>query len=347
MASIATQLVDGIALSSSEMFAQWENRFSVYPIFADALNQQSIVSAGELASLRKTSGRPVRIPTLVKDNITLGGTRQCAITGVESATASTLVTWVTRTATMQISPVRNSDNYISYSAEFAGHLKSIRKKMFEQFETDLVASLVANKQQTNPDPLYNLANFRLEVPNADQNSLYDIIRTMMELNDYYGQYTVYSNTGARNLQEFISRQGTNNATNLSPQINMLNLFRSNRITTGVGVAEQHFVTPQGALAFVPWNFTSQLGAATSSFLDPRVIAKDTNEFFMQADDAFGINWDMHYIRNCSDTNLNGTRNSGNPTPVDLLEVSIDYAILTPFQSETPNQTSIFDVVLLS
>jgi len=347
MSSIATQLVDGIAQSSAEMFAQWENRFSLYPIFADALNNQSIVSAGELQALRKTSGRPVRIPTLIKDNVVLGGTRTCAVTGTESATAMTLVTWVTRTATMQISPVKNSDNYIDYSTEFAGRLKSIRKAMYAQFENDLVAGLIANKQQTNPAPFFNGLTFRVEVPNADQNSLYDYLRTMMELNDYYGRYTVYSNTGARNLQEFISRQGTNNATNLSPQINMLNLYRSNRIVTGVGVEEQHFVTPEGALAFVPWNFTSQLMGATSSFLDPRIIAKDTNEFFMQADDAFNISWDMHYVRNCSDTNLNGTRNSGNPTPVDSLEVSMDYAILTPYQSATPGQTSIFDFVLMA
>ena len=351
MSSIATQLVDAIALSSSKLFGVDENRLSKYPILGDAATMQQIVDSSELQVLRKTTGRPVKIPTVNKGNIVLGGSRACTITGTEGTSAMTLVTFVTRTAAFKMVLDKFADNYITYEQELASRMTDVRRALYAQMETDIVAALELNKAQANAHPLFNALTFQLEVPNADKESLYDIFRTMMELNDYYGDYNVYSNTGSRDLQEFLSRQGTNNATNLSPQLNMLNLMRSNRITNGVGAVETHFITPKGRVAFVPWNFVRQKQNIQGSLLDATIIVPQVDYWLTQADDMFPdnapVDFDIHFKRECSITALDGTRNSGSPATVDTIEVSLDYAILTPYHSTTPLDTSIFKAVLLA
>lgn len=347
MSSIATQLVDGIALSSASIFGKYENRLSVYPILSNALTSQNIVNGEELQELRTTTGRPVKIPVQNRGTGVLGTGRACTITGSSSTSAMVTVAWVTRSYTFQIIVDDKKDNYISYQKELANNLTDTRKLMYAQFESDLIASLETLRMSTNPHPLFNTGSDTLEVPNADRNALYDYIFSAMELKDLRGRYTVFSNTTAGETQRFLSRQGAGNATNLAPQLEGFDLYRSNRIALGVGQDEVHYVMPNGALAFIPWNFTRQKQVAGVP-LAANIIRVDTDLWLQQADDVYPINWDIHYQRACSMTALDGTRNAGNPATVDLYEVSMDYAILTPYASPAGNaDTVILKTALLS
>jgi hypothetical protein len=78
-----------------------------------------------------------------------------------------------------------------------------------------------------------------------------------------------------------------------------------------------------------------------------VLIPGADEWYTQADVDFDFNWDVHYKKTCSDTDLNGTRNAGNPSYVDDFEFSVDFAILTPHSSFAPTVTPILEGVLLS
>ena len=346
MSVIATQLVDAFDTSSSMLISQFDNPLGVFPILKNALESQKIVNAGTLAAIRSTSGRPVNIPVITQSGAVLTSTRSCTIVGTKGNTENIVVSWVTIVGKARINPTEHVDNYISYANMLSSQIYEIRKAAYQAKETAIINAVIGAKSTTCTDPLFSAINQRIEVPFADFDRFYDYMKTAMELKDYYGTYTDYTNTATRTNLEFIKRQGGANATNLQPQLDGITSYRSNRLTPGAGVTERHFFMPNGAVAIVPWNFTSQLQRSVGSS-NPMVLIPGADEWYTQADVDFGFNWDVHYKKTCSDTDLNGTRNAGNPSYVDDFEFSVDFAILTPHSSFAPTVTPILEGVLLS
>lgn len=336
-----TVLQDAIVnVPMSDAFKQFEGRASIYDVvsaFRD--NTERLVPKEALESAKKSSRHVAKIPVLKKidpDGV-IRDTRVCD--PIDSPVESAFVqpTYETYSFSFHMTPHYNEENYISYQEEFAWKLMQHLQAFGEKLDADLITYLEANLTQVNPSPLFGgIVGDTVSVPNADKELFYKSIPSIMYRNDLSGNRVIdISNPESQIMYDSIARQGAGNAVNTAYQISNFAPYRSNRVLTGAGEEEVHYLIPEGHIGLLDWMpYEYRVGKKIS----------DGDVWGSITDPMFGFNWGLKYVAKCTDlSGVAGGIDDLTTAYVEKFEFSLD---LAPFHSYSSDTSSpIFKYVI--
>jgi hypothetical protein len=338
MAIFPTKLLDAIVFAGEQYKLQsFEGRlsdYSVYQAFRD--NTSMLIPAAELESAKKSSTRVTKIPVLNKIDFTIGDTRACTPGDQASTSAFVQPSYSTYVFDFFMTPSYNEDNYITYQQEFSHKLLQGLKKFGETIDVDAVTFLEANLTQVNSSPLFGgIVGDTVGLSWAEREEFYKSIPSIMVRNDLSGNRVLdIANPEAQIMYDSIARQGAGNAVNTAYQISNFAPYRSNRVALDAGIAETHYLIPQGhigTLSWIPMDF--KIGKGEGDNLWTSVV-----------DPVFGLTWALRYVYACSDLSaVSGGDPALTSAFVEKFEFSIDIAFMTSYSSDTSSAIFKYEI----
>jgi hypothetical protein len=341
MSIFPTILLDAVInVPQSDAFRKFEGRASIYDVvkaFRD--NTSLLVPKAELENAKASSRRVTKIPVLNKLTSTevIKDTRQCD--PADSPVESTFVQpeYQTYSFSFNLVPHYNHENYISYQEEFAFKLLQHLYKFGEVLDADLVSFLEANKTLVNTSNLFGgITDGLVTVPADLKEEFYKSIPSIMYRNDLSGMQVIdIANPEAQILYDFLNRQGASNAVNTAYQISNFAPYRSNRVITEEGVAEAHFLVPNGHLGLLDWRpYEFTVGKKVH----------DSDYWGTIVDPVFGFTWGVRYLAECTDlSGVEGGISDLTTGFVEKFEFSIDLAPMTSYSSDTSSAIFRYDI----
>jgi len=333
MSIFPTKLMDAIInVPQSDAFKSFEGRPSIYDVvnaFRD--NTERLVPKAELESAKKSSRHVTKIPVLKKladplDKIR--DTRTCD--PLDSPVDSEFVqpTYETYSFSFHMTPHYSHENYIAYQEEFSWKLLQHLFAFGATLDADLVAFLEAQKTAVNASTLFGgLVGGAVTVDAADKEEFYKSIPSILYRNDLSGNQVIdIANPEAQIMYDFLNRQGASNAVNTAYQISNFAPYRSNRVPLAAGMAETHFLIPQGHIGLLDWiPFEYRQGYKIS----------EGDLWGQVVDPFFGFTWGLKYKANCTDlSEVEGGIADLTTAYVEKFEFSVDLAPLTSYSSDT-------------
>jgi hypothetical protein len=341
MSIFPTILLDAVInVPQSDAFKQFEGRGSIYDVVkAFMSNTEKLVPKAELESARVSSRRVTKIPVLNKLTSTevIKDTRQCD--PADSPVESTFVQpeYQTYSFSFHMTPHYNHENYISYQEEFAWKLLQHLYKFGEVLDADLVSFLEANKTLINASDLFGgISDGLVTVGASLKEEFYKSIPSIMYRNDLSGMQVIdIANPEAQIMYDFLNRQGASNAVNTAYQISNFAPYRSNRVVREEGVAETHFLVPDGHLGLLDWR--------PYEFVTGKKV-HDSDYWGTIQDPIFGFNWAVRYKADCTDlSGVEGGISDLTTAFVEKFEFSIDLAPMTSYSSDTSSAIFKYDI----
>jgi hypothetical protein len=170
---------------------------------------------------------------------------------------------------------------------------------------------------------------------AEREEFYKSIPSIMVRNDLSGSRVLdIANPEAQIMYDSIARQGAGNAVNTAYQISNFSPWRSNRVTLGAGIAETHYLIPEGhigTLSWIPDDF--KVGRGEGDDLWTSIV-----------DPIFGLNWALRYVSACTDLSaVSGGINDLTSAFVEKFEFSIDIAFMTSYSSDTSSAIFKYEI----
>ena len=339
MAAIqATVLNDAIVqVSEDREFKAFEGRLPQWPTLQAAQDGiEQLMPASVIESVIKSERHPAKIPVLNKYGATVITTRSCTVTPPVPVSAFAPIVFNTVGFAASVSKAVNQDNYISAVDELAWQFRMGYKAIFANLENQAIAYLEANKTAVNASTIYTIVANAMRVPLAAHSDFYKNVPAVMHRNDHFSKLVDVSTTEAETLVGFIQNQGTGNQTNTQYQVlpSNFDFRRSNFVTNGAGVAETHYLYPEGNFGVLNW-------------VDPdaRNGSRIHEGQFMTTmqDPIFGFDWGVYYVKNCTSevAELAGLER----TVKEFWEISADFSFNSSYSSDT--STPIFKAELLT
>lgn len=330
MAIFPTKLQDAIIrVDQSQAFKQFEGRLSRYDVFkAFQDNTEMLIPKAELEAAKKSSRHTTKIPVLNKMSYSIGDTRACEPADTAVTSAFVQPTYATKKFSFHMTPSYNAENYIAYQEEFAHKFLQGLKAIGEAFDTDAVAALEANLTQVNASSLFGgLVGDTVTVANSLKEEFYKSIPSIMYRNDLSGERVLdIANPEAQIMYDFLARQGAGNSTNTEYQISNFAPYRSNRVALDAGMAETHYLIPEGHIGVLEW--------IPEDYRVGRTVS-DGDLWTSVVDPIFGLTWGMRYVAKCTDlSGVVGGISDLTTAYVEKFEFSIDLAYMTSYSSDT-------------
>ena len=329
MALFPTRLQDAIILAGEQYrLTQFEGRLSSYDIYqAFKDNTSMLIPAAELEAAKKSARRVTKIPVLNKIDFTIGSTRAC--TPGDQAITSEFVqpSYSTYVFDFHMQPNINEDNYFAYQQEFAHKFIQGLKKFGETIDSAAGTFLESNLTQVNASPLFGgIVGDTVSLTYAEREEFYKSIPSILVRNDLSGNKVLdIANPEAQIMYDSIARQGAGNSVNKAYQISNFAPYRSNRVTLDAGIAETHYLIPEGhigTLSWIPMDYKIGRGG-------------EDNLWTSVVDPIFGLTWALRYVYACADLSaVSGGDATLTSSFVEKFEFSIDIAFMTSHSSDT-------------
>lgn len=286
-----TVLQDAIIRLGKEFtFNDFERRMSDYSVVqAYKDGKDKLLPASTIQNLETAAAQTQKIPVLNRYGASVTTSPSCTITPDEQTSAFKALAWAGKGFSVGVTPADMANNYISAEDLVAHQIREGLRAVFENLDTAAYTALESNKATVNNSSIYSISGNAMQVPFAKKNDFYKNVPAILKRNDMGIKYLDIANTEAIVMEAFLQNQGTANNQNSQYQFNNIKSYRSNRVVTGAGVDESHYLVSENALGIYNWNvYDAQQGTRIhdnkgwSKFVDP----------------IMGFTWGMYEDHDC-------------------------------------------------
>lgn len=295
-----------------------------------------IISPEILAKAEVSQGRKLEIPVMKKGSVTISNVRACSFSGGESESDIVDVTWKTIVGNITMYPAEYEKNEISKLFDFNKKVRELVEAFTIEIENDIDATFDAEKTTVYGSQIvgvdYTLTGNAIQVPAAAQQFFFNDLDAINFADDFTNptMRIIASHSVMPVVSRFIN-QGGSNAENSAFQFAGKNFTFSNRITVGAGKKGTGYFMPDGAI-----------GLLTREDVDARMNAKSTDGMTWFVDNLPGLPFPVgiKYYSGCANmSGVEGLEHLGS-TLVEHWQISVDYGILTAYNSNPARPTAI-------
>ena len=340
MSLIATYLQD-IRVNHPSNLDRQELRTTRVGLLEIALAQtngsNSIISPDLQAAAMESEGRNLDVPVTTKGTVTIENTRSCTVGGGESTSALVRVVWKTVRVDIAMVKAQYAKNEVKYLYDLNKKISEAVEAINVEIETDLETALDTNKSQvfgsTIPTAKYAVVANTIRATEAQLDFFFNDIDAINFADDFYSDnvFVVGNHTVMPYVSKFINQGGGNNE-NQSFQFAGKNFTFTNRIANGMGVNATGYFMPDGSI-----------GLLSRVAIDAKMghIATDGTEWSEERIPGLPFPVGIMYKSSCADKSaLNGAGLEHlEATMVEHWQMSFDYAILTPYNSNLATKPS--------
>jgi hypothetical protein len=290
----------------------------------------SIISADLQRKAAESEGLALSVPVMTKGDVTITNVRSCTITDPQSASALVNVIWKTAVLNVTMVPVQYTNNLIGYQADLGKKIADKVEALKSYIETDIDTALNTNKTQvygsTIPTTDYTISGGAIQVPNDDKYFLNNV-GAINFADDFFAAETYF--LASPNLMPYVTRyynQGAANSENTQFQFQDKNFGYSNRVVVAAGKIATAYFMPDGTLGFLTRiDKTARAG----------VKSTDGTEWDVEQLPGLPFPVGVQYKSTCADKSaLDGSLTAHlTATLEEKWQFSVDYAILTPYNSD--------------
>lgn len=255
MSVIATKVTNARRINPD--LDKWENRGTEHGLFeATVSDTANLINAPGLSEDRQNFDRLVEIPVFNRHTATISNTRVCEPVGDEAVSALQGLTWNTISVSISERAHRFKGNEKSKEETFAhllnGTIRDVRSEIENTIDTVLDGAKTQNLlNDLNAFIPFNTTNDLLEVPQAQKNRMFDLLKEIGGQNDFGDNYNFVHSYGVGEVVNFYRNQGSANSENTAYQFDNLSFYRSNRVTN-TGNQGTFYFMPPGSVGIVMW-----------------------------------------------------------------------------------------------
>lgn len=314
-------------------------------VIAMTTSPTSIVSSDLRAKAERSQGRNLDVPVLRKGAVTIKNVRSCTFSGGETESDFIRVIWKTIAFDITMVPSNYENNEIGYNEDLSKKLIEGAEAMQIEIETDLDLALDANKSQVYNSTIvgdtYGFVGNAIQVTNADLDFFFADFEPINFADDFnVSTVKVIANHRWMSIVKKIEEQGEMNDENTAYTVDGKEFTYSNRIINGAGVKATGYFMPDGSVGFL-----------TRQSVDARLGHTTTDGFEWAVDTIPGLPFpvDIKYKSTCDDKSAMQATGTAHltSTKVEHWQIAVDYAIVTPYNSDLatkPNSIRKFELV---
>lgn len=314
-------------------------------VMAMTTSPTSIISTDLRQKAEASQGRNLDVPVMRKGAVTIKNVRSCTFGAGESESDFIRIIWKTIAFDITMVPANYANNEIGYNEDLSKKLIEGAEAMQIEIETDIDLSLDANKSQVYGSSIvgdtYALVGNAIQVTNADLDFFFNDFEAINFADDFNNSIIkVVANHRWMSVVRKIDNQTETNDENTAFTLVGKEFTFSNRIVNGVGVKATGYFMPDGSIGFL-----------TRQSIDARMNHTTTDGFQWAVDRIPGLPFpvDIKYKSTCDDKSAMQATGTGHlaSTKVEHWQIAVDYAIVTPFNSDLatkPSSTRKFELV---
>lgn len=286
----------------------------------------------QLKTLAENSvGLNLDIPVRKKGNVTIKNVRSCTVECGQSETDLVRVVWTTMVADICMVPSQYRKNILSYQADLAEKIRLVVESFKTEIESDLDTAFDANKTQVYASTIvgdtYPLVGNAIQVDAANTEYFFgDLIAINFADEFTENNIKIVANHRVMPLVDRLFNQGDGNDENTAYQFPGKDFRFSNAITNGPGVKATGYFMPDGSI-----------GLLTRVDIDAQDGNKATKGTEWMEETLPGLPFPIgiKYDSECSDQSALETNGLEHLTAtlVEHWQISFDYAIITPYNSD--------------
>jgi hypothetical protein len=314
-------------------------------VIAMTNSPSSIISQDLRQKAEASQGRTLEVPVLRKGAVTIGNARSCTFGAGETESDFIQVIWKTIAFDITMVPSNYANNEIAYQEDLAKKIREGVEALQIEIETDLDTAMDTNKSQVYNSTIvgdtYALVGNAIQVDNTTVDFFFNDFEAINFADDFYNpMIKVVANHRWMSVVTLLQNQKEMNDENTAYQFNGKDFTFSNRISNGAGVKATGYFMPDGSVGFL-----------TRTSIDARLGHTTTDGFEWAVDTLPGLPFpvDIKYKSTCDDQSAlqaTGTAHLTS-TKVEHWQIAVDYAILTPYNSDLatkPNAIRKFELV---
>ena len=317
-----------------------EWRFTRYGMLTSAKemtdSQMSIITEDLKQKALVSEGRDLKLPVTKIGNLVVSNVRSCTIGDFENESELVDVTWVTLAVSISMIKAQYQINEITYLSDLSKKLTLADNTLAKAIEDLIYAKLDADKSLVYNSPLvpakYPLVGNAIQVAPAQQELFFNDLEAIMEGDDFYSMpFKVIGSTTLKPDVKHYANQGANNDENLDYQFDAYDFRFSNAVVIGAGQKSTGFCMTDGSLGILTRvNADALLGHTTT----------DGTEWSTTFMDTLGFEVGVQYKSTCDDLSAEPGLAHLQATMVERWELSLDVALLTPYNSDPATKPSV-------
>lgn len=230
------------------------------PILRLGLQNQNylIANINDIKESEKRTVKGYQYQRIAADN---GTTRSHNFTGNQGTTMEVDLNWATYTETLGIFMSVGADNVMAYADMLANQISQkqriIRERIGKAFVTSMHANRTGVANTVVRNATFNSTNDSFEIAAADKDQFFAFLRSVMNQHNYLGNLDVMVDSVLDPVARKIAAQGSANGTNLSYQLQGMNVMPHDTLGTDVAVSAYSdggiaIALPQNSFSFIPW-----------------------------------------------------------------------------------------------
>jgi len=207
-----------------------------------------------LADIKRATTQTTTAMYFKKKDFTINTSKSNTPSGEKSGTGSTNLTWATKGFTIDLPSKQYDGNEVARQQGFAMSLWNGERTFWANFDSVLLAYLVANKSTVNSASgggSFDTDTFTISY--AERDEFYNILDAHMEQNDFGGEIMDIHDTYWKKFVRHYAAQGAGNSENLSYQFDGFTTYSSNKIIPTSSELTAHYVVPANGVAILDWN----------------------------------------------------------------------------------------------
>lgn len=207
-----------------------------------------------LADIKAATTQTTTAMYFTKKDFTINSSKSNTPSGEKSGTASANLTWAVKGFTVDLPSKQYDGNEVARAKGFAMSLYNAERTFWAEFDSTLLAYLVANQSTvTSASGGGSASSGVFTINYAERDEFYNILDAHMNMNDFGGEILDIHDTYWKKFVRHYAAQGPSNDTNLSYQFDGFTSYASNKIIPATGELSTHYVVPAYGVAIIDWN----------------------------------------------------------------------------------------------
>lgn len=314
-------------------------------VIAMTSSPSSIISTDLRQKAERSQGRNLDIPVLRKGAVTIKNVRSCTFSGGETESDFVRVIWQTIAFDITMVPSNYENNELGYTEDLAKKMREGVEALQIEIETELDTAMDTNKSQVYNSTIvgdtYGFVGDAIQVTQPDVDFFFNDFEAINFADDFTNpMIKVVANHRWMSVVTLLQNQKEMNDENTAFQFNGKEFTFSNRIANGAGVKATGYFMPDGSVGFL-----------TRTSVDARMGHRSTDGFEWAVDTLPGLPFpvDVKYKSTCDDKSAMQATGTSHllSTLVEHWQIAVDFAILTPYNSDLatkPNAIRKFELV---
>lgn len=317
----------------SDKYKSAEMRMKPAPAFSLLTANSNFLIVGA-ETLKTRDDRAIEAHLLSRTKRAAGSARAHNHTGTIDESQKVDLTWTTKSDKFAISLKLLDKSLFDFNTVLANKFEQACMNILEDKETEAIAYLVANKatqQPTLKGVTWNGTTGAIEVDAAKSEKIFQWVRSAMRQNYFGGMVDIIADPSIAVSAEFLSAQGSGNATNYGYQFQNMSIAESVEYSDSGYAEGSMLVMPSGSVGALNWipkqnrqgygDYNSYVGGyGTFSFMGYQFAVHG----YAQRADTSGSNGDAQDVSMEFEVSLDS---SFNASPLDYVTNRTDSVII--------------------